>query len=275
MIRQLRVTVLVDDNAAPPLVAEHGLSMFVEADGTRILFDAGQRVALLPNAAALGVDLRTVQHIVLSHGHYDHTGGLAAVLDLAPNATVWLHPDALHPKYSRQPAPPHRSIGMPGTAGHGICSRANITWTDGPTALSDGIKVTGPIPRLNAFEHVDAHFFLDEACTKPDLLLDDQALFIDTPDGVVLLLGCAHSGVINTCEYVRALSGREVRAILGGMHLLHAQDEQLDATLHALQQLLPGTIAPCHCTGARAISALRAQFGDRYLECAAGLCVEL
>jgi len=274
-MQSVRITVLVDNHADPPLLAEHGFAAWIEAGGTRILLDTGQGEALLPNARALGIDLGSVQHIVLSHGHYDHTGGLAAVLDLAPHANLYLHPDALRPKYSRQAVPPHRTIGMSRAVASLVRSRTGIVWADAPTAIADGVVATGQIPRLNRVEHTGGHFFLDEACTVRDPLLDDQALVIDTPRGEVLLLGCAHSGVINTCEYVRALSGRKVRAALGGMHLLHAQDEQLDATLRALQQLLPGTIAPCHCTGARAISALRAQFGDRYLECAAGFRVEL
>ena len=270
MIRQLRVTLLVDDNAMPPLVAEHGLALWIEADGARILFDTGQGTALFTNAATLGIDLHTVQHIVLSHGHYDHAGGLAAVLDTAPNASVWLHPDALHPKYSRQPAPPHRSIGMPEPMASLIRSRAGIVWTDAHTAVADGVVATGQIPRLNPVEHIGGHFFLDEACTVRDPLLDDQALFIDTPGGAVLLLGCAHGGVINTCEYVRAISGQRIRAILGGMHLQNADERRLDATLHALRQLSLEVIAPSHCTGEQAVGFIERALPEAFRPSSAG-----
>ncbi|HUW34979.1 MAG TPA: MBL fold metallo-hydrolase [Planctomycetota bacterium] len=274
MIRHLRVTVLVDNNASPPLAAEHGLALWIEADGVRILLDTGQGPALSANAAALGVPLRTVQHIVLSHGHYDHTGGVAAVLELAPHANLYLHPDALRPRYSRQAAPPHRSIGIPEPAASLIRSRGGTIWTKAPTAIADGVVATGQIPRLNAFEQASEHFFLDNACISPDPLLDDQALFIDTPRGIVLLLGCAHSGVINTCQYVRALTAKTIRAIVGGMHLLNADERRLDATLHTLRQLSPEVIAPSHCTGEQAVGLMKEALPEAFRPCTAGCSYE-
>jgi len=268
------VIALVDNHAEPPLVAEHGLALWIEAGGARILFDTGQGRALIPNAESLGIDLRTTQHVVLSHGHYDHTGGLAAVLDLAPKARVCLHPSALLPKYSRQPMPPHRSIGMPERTSALLRSRAGIVWTIGPAAIAEGVTATGPIPRLNPIEEPGAGFFLDDACTIPDPLSDDQSLFIDVPDGIVLLLGCTHSGVINTCEYVRSITGKRIRAIIGGMHLLNADATRLDATVQALRKVSPDVIAPCHCTGEQATRCMREAFRNAFRAWGAGCTYE-
>jgi len=274
-MKNVRITVIVDNHAEPPLIAQHGLAFWVETHDARILFDTGQGRALLPNAGRLGIDLRTVQHIVLSHGHYDHTGGLAEVLDLAPDAVIHLHPDALHPKHSRQPAPPHRSIGMPERVASLLRSRAGVISTAAPTAIAHDVMATGQIPRVNPLEQAAGDFFLDEECTAPDMLLDDQALFIDTPRGIVVLLGCAHSGVMTTCEYVRALTGKRIRGIIGGMHLLNASEERLEATLHALQQLSPEFIAPCHCTGDQAVGRVKDALPEAFRPCRVGCGYEL
>jgi len=274
MISRLRMTVLVENEAKAPLVAEHGFAVWIEADETRILFDTGQGAALLPNAAALGVDLRTAQHIVISHGHYDHTGGLAAVLTLAPGATVWVHPGSLHVKYARQPAPPHRSIGMAEATASFLRSRANVVWTELPSAITDGVTATGRIPRRNACEQFSGHFYLDKECTVPDELVDDQALFINTHYGVVLLLGCAHSGVINTCSYVSELAGGRTCTIIGGMHLLNAGQERLDATVNLFRRLKPDVIAPCHCTGERATEVIEKALPESFHLCSTGSSFE-
>ncbi|HUW34973.1 MAG TPA: MBL fold metallo-hydrolase [Planctomycetota bacterium] len=250
MIRRLRITVLVNDVARAPLAAEHGLALWVEADGMRILFDTGQGTVLFANAAALCVDLRTVQHVVLSHGHYDHTGGLAAVLSVAkqrPN--VYLHPAALLPKYSRRETPPHRSIGIPRGAEKALRTHAETVWTSGPTRIANGVAVTGPIPRAHSFEGAIGPFFQDEACTVPDPLIDDQALYIQTTDGTALLLGCAHAGVANTVDYVTSTTGKPIRAVVGGMHLLNAPTERLEATRDFLMRINARLVAPAHCTG--------------------------
>jgi 7,8-dihydropterin-6-yl-methyl-4-(beta-D-ribofuranosyl)aminobenzene 5'-phosphate synthase len=273
MIHQLRITTLVENTVGrPDLLAEHGIAFWVEADGFRLLFDTGQGKVLGHNARKLGVPLDSADAVAFSHGHYDHTGGLAEVLGARPDVPIYLHPAAREPKYARGPRPPHRAIGMPEPAEAALRShRGPITWTRGPTEIRPGMVLTGEIPRRTQFEDVGGPFFCDAECQTPDPLADDQALCIETPSGAVVVLGCAHSGVVNSLDYLAELTGASrFRAVLGGMHLVRADAERLDATIAALQRYDPRVLAAGHCTGPRAVTALWAALPDRCVPCAAG-----
>ena len=135
----------------------------------------------------------------------------------------------------------------------------------------DGIWVTGEIPGKTAFEKTGGRFYLNAACIRPDPLADDQALFFDTPEGVVVVLGCAHAGVVNTLEYISDLThGRPIRSVIGGMHLLAAAPDRVEKTLEAFRRWNIQKIAPAHCTGMSAIAQLWTAFPGRCVPCAVG-----
>jgi len=273
MIHNLRITVLVENTAqGADVLAEHGLALWIEADGHRILFDTGQGKVLRHNARQLDIPLDTAETVVISHGHFDHTGGLKDVLDTNEQTSVCLHPAALERKYAREKAPPHRDIGIPGLDEEALRRKAqSLIWTRGPTRLIDGVSVTGEIPRRNPFEDTGGPFYRDELCTDPDPLTDDQALYIETPAGLVVLIGCAHAGVVNTLDYIAELTGRApVCAVLGGMHLVRANRERLAATVAALEQRGVRRVGAAHCTGMRATTYLWAQLPNECFECSVG-----
>jgi 7,8-dihydropterin-6-yl-methyl-4-(beta-D-ribofuranosyl)aminobenzene 5'-phosphate synthase len=263
MIQRLRVTVLVDNFvAAPDLLAEHGLAMLIEGDDWRILFDTGQEGVLRPNADALGVSLCPLDAVVLSHGHYDHTGGLAGLLREVSLSTIFLHPAAMQQKYARSDNPPHRSIGMPESSREALDAvQERIVWTRSATKAVPGVWCTGEIPRLSVSENPAPGFFLDADCREPDPVADDQALFIETTNGLVVIAGCAHAGVVNTLDHVSALTGhKDVLALAGGLHLGRATHEELENCASAMASRNCRTLAPCHCTGMGAHSYLRTRF---------------
>jgi 7,8-dihydropterin-6-yl-methyl-4-(beta-D-ribofuranosyl)aminobenzene 5'-phosphate synthase len=273
LIKHLRITVLAENTAGgPDVLAEHGLAFWIEADDRRILFDTGQGRVLKHNAKTLGVDLESAEIVALSHGHFDHTGGLNRIADHLGNVSVYAHPLAFEAKWSRLKDGTVRAIGAPVPGAAAIIEhvRAFIP-TKEPHKLIDGVWLTGEIPRCNDFEDTGGDFYLDAGCTILDPLLDDQAMFVETPRGVVVLLGCAHAGLVNTLDYIAKLSGQSrVHAVLGGMHLLTAPENRLAQSIESLRRFGVEVVGASHCTGHRAVARLWSDLADRCVVCAAG-----
>lgn len=255
----IQVTILVDNRADGELVPEHGLAMWIEADGRNILFDTGQGQALEPNCRALGIDLGKADTLVLSHGHYDHTGGLDQAVQAAPSVAIYCHSEAVRPRYAVRNGDA-AAIHMPRSAMAALDKRPRslLHWTPAPVMLSKNVGLTGPIPRVTDYEDVGGPFFLDAQGHRPDRLTDDMALWINTDDGVVVCVGCCHSGLVNTLAQVKKLSGcGHIRAVIGGFHLVNAGPERMERTRAALREIDPGILVPCHCTGDLALEALK------------------
>jgi 7,8-dihydropterin-6-yl-methyl-4-(beta-D-ribofuranosyl)aminobenzene 5'-phosphate synthase len=275
MPEAVRITVLVENTAfGRDTLGEHGLSFWLETESHRVLFDTGQsgRV-LIHNAQALGVDLAGTDSVVLSHGHYDHTGGLEALLKVTSKPKLFLHPSALSQRFSKKKDGPTQEVGVPPSLDQAVLwERASaVVWTEEPTQVVDGVFATGPIPRRNEFEDTGGAFFLDGTCQSPDPIVDDQALFFDTGEGTVVLLGCAHAGIVNTLHYVREVTeDRPIHGVLGGTHLISASEERMARTVEALRGLDLKLLAPGHCTGSRAQVRLGTEFPEQWEACQVG-----
>jgi 7,8-dihydropterin-6-yl-methyl-4-(beta-D-ribofuranosyl)aminobenzene 5'-phosphate synthase len=275
VIDTVSCTVLVDDAQAaiPGITAEHGLAFWIVADGTRILFDSGQTERVLrENSRSLGIDLGDADAAAISHGHYDHTGGIAGLLEDRPDLPVFLHPDALLPRFSRSADGSARAIGMPARtvrllAGRGAATRV----ARGAAEIRPGVFLTGEVPRTGPPEAPTARFFLDERCTVPDPFRDDQALVVDTEEGAVVFLGCSHAGVSNTVTHALSLSrtGR-LLALVGGMHLAQAPRQEVEKLADRLAQLAPRAVGPSHCTGGGPASFIRNRLPAAFVAVSAG-----
>lgn len=275
MSESVRITVLVENSVSRiGLVAEHGLSFHVQIGQRQWLFDTGQSDLALLNAETLHLPLDQVEAVVLSHGHCDHTGGLTALLDIAPPAGLFLHPAAFGEKFSRSSGQ-SRFIGMSRKTAQAVRWRGRITETVRWTEISEGVFATGEIPRLNDFEDTGGPFFLDEEGTKPDPLTDDQALVIDLGESLVVILGCAHAGVVNTLDYVECRTDRKpVCAVLGGFHLGNANAKRIERTISRLRTANLGCLAPMHCTGWPATAKLWAAFPEIFRPAGVGAVFE-
>jgi 7,8-dihydropterin-6-yl-methyl-4-(beta-D-ribofuranosyl)aminobenzene 5'-phosphate synthase len=201
----------------------------------------------------------------LSHGHYDHTGGLPAAIQKRTDLNVYFHPKIFRQRYAADQQGT-RSIGIPASAVQAIEELPGrcLKPVSGSVRLTDAVGISTPIKRETDYEDTGGAFFLDSGASSPDPIEDDLAAWIMTDTGVVVIVGCCHAGIINTITQVRRITGESrIRAIIGGMHLLHADYRRLDPTMAALQTISPESVIPCHCTGERATAALESAFGER------------
>jgi 7,8-dihydropterin-6-yl-methyl-4-(beta-D-ribofuranosyl)aminobenzene 5'-phosphate synthase len=275
----VRLTTLTENTAGKMgLLAEHGLSILVETDGRRVLLDAGYSATAVHNARVMGVDLTDLDAIVLSHGHVDHTGGLREVLLARRSACetrILGHPDIWAARYSQRGGRT-RFIGLPFRQEELEGLGAHFQLQSGPVWLSEGLAITGEVPRETDFEPLDPNLVVREGESwRQDLLLDDQSIVVRTAAGLVVILGCAHSGVVNTLAHARRIGGDErVFAVVGGTHLQFAEPEQLRRTVEALKGLNIQRLGVSHCTGSQAAARLANEFGETFFFNSAGTVVE-
>lgn len=265
--------IVVDNQAATGLVAEHGLSIWIETGGCRILFDTGQGRALRPNTERTKNDPAQADRLILSHGHYDHSGALDYVLQRNPGIPVYAHPAVTSQRYSIYPGTEPKDISMPAKQQLRLAALpdAQLHWINVPTQLTAGVCLTGPIPRQHPLEDTGGPFFEDAAGQKPDLIPDDMAMWIETPNGLLIICGCCHAGLINTVSYILHRSAEQrIYGIIGGLHLKNASAERLAATTEALRGWNPEFIVPCHCTGDAAIAHFQKQLSTTILPGFAG-----
>ena len=267
MLNQVKITILVENRVSRAnLIAEQGLALFIETPEGNFLFDTGQSDVFLRNAEQLGIDLKQIRAIILSHGHYDHTNGLYYYLKKYGEARVICHYNLFHKKYKIVNGQ-RMFIGISHEEDELKRLGAQFEYVNNPHHLTEDIIISGEISRLTDFENVYEDY--EERVLEsyiPDDLHDDMALYLNTNRGLIVLLGCGHSGVINTIKQgLRLTEQKEIFAVMGGMHLAQASEERINKTIHALQELNPRYIVPLHCTGFRMINRLFNEFEDRVL----------
>ncbi len=279
---QTTMTVLCENTAGLSLrvVGEHGLSILVERGRERLLFDTGQGIGLLSNAAALGKDLSRVSRLTLSHGHYDHTGGLAALLDQTPRLTVFAHPDLFTERFARREVsgekPRLRAIGIPFSREELEAKGAVFDLSSEPREILPGILASGQIRGPARREGRDRRLVVRSGSAfRPDPFLDDLSLVVDTRRGPVLLLGCAHAGLPAIVDHLRREAGIDrYFAVLGGTHLGAGGPPDWLEAVDILERYRVEKIGTSHCTGFRAASFLAARLGARVSPANAGTVLQ-
>jgi 7,8-dihydropterin-6-yl-methyl-4-(beta-D-ribofuranosyl)aminobenzene 5'-phosphate synthase len=248
----MRLTVLVDNNipGGEKYYAEHGLSFFIEEGGSRILFDTGCSDILLRNACKMGIDLKMINAIVLSHGHYDHTWGLTHLLDtldcskMAESGIKFIaHPDVFKPKVDQG-----KPIGM-NLSAEFLNLFFKISTSREPVWLSEKLVFLGEIERHHDFENNKMDSIIDNGVEKEDYLIDDSALAYKTEDGIIIITGCSHSGICNIVDYAcKVCEDDRIIDIIGGLHLLNPEQSRMDATIAFFKEHKPYHMHACHCT---------------------------
>jgi len=268
----MKVTVIID-NAVPigirhPFLAEHGLSLLIEHAGKKVLYDAGQSSAVVSNLSLLGLRPSELDILVVSHGHYDHTGGIFHVLQHArKKIPVYAHKGVFQARYSTS-GQQLRFIGIPHEKELLTSLGAEWHFVDEPTEIIPGLWVSGHIPRNTAYETGDPKLVTRAADGSEcqDKIEDDTSLFYASPRGLVVIGGCTHAGMVNTVRWGFRVTGTSrLAGWIGGTHLGPLSKEQQEKTLAQIALLNPEFVAANHCTGFAMMAKLYACFGDRFI----------
>lgn len=274
---RIKITVLVEDRSSiPELRAEHGIALLLEVGGEKWLFDTGQSGLVVENARNLGIDLKEIEGVILSHGHYDHTGGLESVLRETGDVTIYAHPGIFRERFGIKNTGKPRPIGIPFARHLLEESGARFSLAEMGREISPGIYLSGEIPRLTSFEQGDPLLVVKEEDRYiPDPFLDDQFILVDDDDGVIMITGCCHAGLINSLKEARELHPRQrIKAIVGGLHLRAADQTRLSKIIRSLEPFEPEKIIAGHCTGERAEVTLSRAFGSHFHSLTGGCIFE-
>ena len=271
---QVSITILVENTTpVPSLIGEYGFSCLITVNGRSLLFDTGSANALFPNSKALGINLEQVGDVVVSHGHFDHTGALLPLLEQYGNKKIYAHSRFLLPRLLPLHKGGFKQIGSPFNHEQLKKAGAEFIHVDRFTEIMPGIYLTGEIPRKNDFEDVGGDFRVEvDGQIQNDKLQDDMALIIDHPQGLIILSGCAHAGLINTIEYATHMMGKtRILAYIGGTHLFTASQIRLDKTVAALKAYTIEKLIVAHCTGFYAAARLYNELGSMVIKGETGM----
>jgi 7,8-dihydropterin-6-yl-methyl-4-(beta-D-ribofuranosyl)aminobenzene 5'-phosphate synthase len=250
------ITVLTDNRAGENLDAEHGLSYLIDFEGIRLLFDTGQSNLFLRNARAMAIDMTTVDMIILSHGHFDHGGGLPFL----PGGRLICHPGCFAERYRKSD---HSYIGLEYSQEE-LEEKFELIIAAAPYQIHEKVFFLGEIPRITDFESKHTTFVL--AGGEPDFVMDDSALAMILKDGLFVITGCGHSGIVNTLEHAMKVTGtKKLFGIMGGFHL-KTLDKQTKKTLQYLKEKELHHVYPAHCTEDPVMSLLITYPGAKKLK---------
>ena len=251
----IRITTLIENSIGEHLALrnEHGLSICIEMPGNKILFDAGQSGDFIYNAHQLQIDLTDLECVVLSHGHYDHTGGLRDLLNVTTGFELVTGRGFFREKYAERNGA-HEYLGNNFTAE--FLKKRNILYSELRELVRElvpGVFVVGFFPRVNIDEKINKRFKLltHDGFTDDDFK-DEVMIVVDTPLGLVAIMGCAHPGMRNMLDEVKSRFKKPVYAVLGGTHLVEASQEASDASIEYLIKNNIKIIGVSHCTGEKA-----------------------
>ncbi|NLC72140.1 MAG: MBL fold metallo-hydrolase [Desulfuromonadaceae bacterium] len=275
----MRLTILCENSVGKntAVLAEHGFSCLIESEQGNHLFDAGQGLTLSHNLNVLGRNLAGLRSFILSHGHYDHAGGLPEVLARTGPLEITAHPDIFRPRFWKGKEE-FRFVGIPHREAALVGMGARFRLLREFTELAPGLFFTGEIPRRTPFEKGDPGLVTPATPSGEmvqDTVPDDISLLIHSQSGPVLLLGCAHAGMVNILRHIREQAGIDsLHAVIGGTHLAPADEEQFTKTVETLREFQVQRILVGHCTGQKRAAELHSLFGRRFSFLAAGSVLE-
>lgn len=264
----LRIFTLCENTATFGYTAEWGLSVLVDTGSFRFLLDTGMTDIAARNAVLSHTDLTTIDAIILSHGHCDHTGGLKHILPLCGSKPVFAHPDIFSNRFTLRHPPRKRDISLPDPREKLEELGARFQLIPGFMEIAKGIFISCEVPMSNHFEKIDEGLVIPDSSGElvPDPLRDDLSVAVSTPKGLFVFSGCAHRGIINIVRHFQTMTGESrIYGIFGGLHLSRAGDEHIAEVETFLRDTDVRKVACSHCTGVRASWKLHEAFPDRFI----------
>jgi 7,8-dihydropterin-6-yl-methyl-4-(beta-D-ribofuranosyl)aminobenzene 5'-phosphate synthase len=256
------------------LLSEHGLSFWIRTEYGTVLFDTGQTPGVLShNLKELRLSLQNIDMLALSHAHYDHTGGLVAVLSNNTKLVMFAHPDIFRPRYSLRQGE-YRSIGLAYDQ-FSLSQQIKLNLSNTPTEITPNLWTTGEISERPEPVGGSPNLFIHDGVDwQPDPYRDDMSLVLETTLGLVVICGCCHAGILNTLFHVERKFKGPILAVLGGLHLLYAEDQYLEHVVRVFDEHFPDvSFYLNHCTGGNTFNKLVNAFGSRVKACPAGTIV--
>lgn len=247
-------------------LAEHGLSLLISDNGKNILFDTGQSGVFLHNAIKLGINIDATDYIILSHGHYDHCGGISKISPGGKLKKVFVRQTAFERKFTKDHVEGNlREIGIPWKIEELSMESFKFESLKKDITVDSHFSLIGSIPSTVLFENLPEGFFVERnGRIITDMVADEQLLVFEKSEGLVIFSGCSHPGIINCLHHLlKVFPGRKIYALFAGMHLANADDLRIQITVKSLMEMDILNIFPMHCTGIKAMNEFQKYFDKR------------
>ncbi len=264
----IKITTLIENKLSKDrqLDAEHGISLYIEIDNKKILFDTGQSGNFIENAKKLNIDLNDLDYVVISHSHYDHSGGFEKLVEeYDNNFKLFLGKDFFKEKYSES-GDIYRYVGS--SFGREYLREKNIKteYIEEIKHITENTMIITDFKRNPQYENVNETMFIKENGEYSlDKFTDEIAIVIDTEKGLVVLVGCSHPGIVNMLDTIIEKTGKKIYSLIGGTHLMKEDDEKINKIIDYLKDNGIKQIGACHCTGRQGETMLSQQMEDAFL----------
>ncbi|NLJ78489.1 MAG: MBL fold metallo-hydrolase [Tissierellia bacterium] len=260
------------------LHTEHGLSIYLEVDGKNILFDTGQSGKFIENARDLNVDLKNLDYVIISHGHYDHGEGLQHLIrEINPDIELYIGNGFFDKKYKLEKDGSYKYISNPFDEEFLKENNIPIRYVEEDILyLTENLFIFTNFNRDGEYENMGPKMYIKENDSyKKDMFFDEISIGIKTDKGLVIIVGCSHPGVVNILDTIIQNTGMDVYALIGGTHLVDEDEAKIDKVIEYLNDKDIDMVGACHCTGEKGLAMLEEQLGDRFFSNNTGSILEI
>lgn len=266
----MKITTLIENKSGSneDLDTEHGLSIYIEIDGKKVLFDTGQSGDFIDNAKKLGIDLKDLDYVIISHGHFDHSGGFERLIgEINPHIKLFVGKGFFHKKYALRESGDYEYIGNPFDESFLEENNIPVKYIDEDILnITENLMIITNFNRKEEFENTNTTMYLKEnGKYELDKFLDEISLGIKTDKGLVVIVGCSHPGIVNILDTIIERTGMDVHTLIGGTHLVKEDDEKINNIIEYLKEKDIKLIGACHCTGKQGETMLIQQLEEEFI----------